>query len=81
MAHFAKIDSNSQVIDIHVIKNEVMTDENGIEKEELGQKFLTELWGGKSTDYIQTSYNESFRKRYGGIGFFYDKDKDEFVEP
>lgn len=81
MAHFVRIDKNSIVVDRHVVNNAVLIDKNGIEKEELGQQFLSNLWGGQPTDYIQTSYNGSFRKVFASLGYFYDKDKDEFIEP
>jgi hypothetical protein len=77
MAHFAKIENNivSQVI---VINNEVITDENGVEQEQLGIDFCKSLFG-KDTNWIQTSYNGSFRGKFAGIGDIYDSDNDEFI--
>ena len=31
--------------------------------------------------WVQTSYNNSFRKQYAGIGFTYDSTKDKFIVP
>ena len=35
----------------------------------------------ESFRWIQTSYNNNFRKNYAGIGFTYDKVKDAFIPP
>jgi hypothetical protein len=32
-------------------------------------------------DWIQTSYNATFRKNYAGIGYTYDPVKDAFISP
>jgi len=79
MAHFAKLELNSRVLEVHVVSNEVLKDENGIEQEALGIEFLAKLF-----DYPfwkQTSYNGSFRKNYAGIGYTYDYDRDAFISP
>jgi len=71
MAHFAKIDNNNIVQEVLVIDNEL---------EHRGEDFLAnELGlGGK---WIQTSYNNNFRKQYAGVGYFYDEINDIFVSP
>ena len=71
MAHFAKIDDNNIVQEVLVIDNEL---------EHRGEDFLAnELGlGGK---WIQTSYNNNFRKQYAGVGYFYDEINDIFVSP
>jgi hypothetical protein len=76
MAHFAKI-KNNEVIDVIVLNNEVIIDENGNESETLGIAFCKSLYG-EDTEWIQTSYNGSFRGRYG-MGCIYDPVLDEFV--
>lgn len=78
MAHFAKINENNFVEQVIVIANEVLLDKNGIEQEALGAAFCQELFGGT---WIQTSYNNSLRGRYAGIGMIYDSVKDEFALP
>jgi hypothetical protein len=47
------------------------------ETEPIGQKFINEVVGLEGK-WIQTSYNNSFRKRYAGIGYIYDKNYDVF---
>jgi hypothetical protein len=56
MAHFAKV-IDGIVVDRHVLNNAVITDENGLEVEMLGQQFLAHLWGGEPSEYVQCSYN------------------------
>jgi len=77
MAHFAELDENNIVLRVTVVANEVLLDENRIEQESLGLEHLKHL-GGR---WIQTSYNNNFRKRYCGIGFIYDEERDAFIAP
>jgi hypothetical protein len=78
MAHFAQLDENNKVLTVVVVNNEDCLDENGIESEQVGSDFCTSLFGGV---WLQTSYNNSIRKQYAGIGFTYDSDADVFVAP
>lgn len=78
MAHFAKLDDNNIVTAVHVVNNDVIT-ENGIESEQKGIDFLTELHG--HTKWKQTSYNSTFRVRYAGIGYVYDEALNAFIPP
>ena len=50
MAHFAKIDSNNDVVDCIVINNEVATSETA------GQEFIANVLKKEGT-WLQTSYN------------------------
>jgi hypothetical protein len=78
MAHFAKLDENNNVLAVHVVNNDVVT-VNGNESEQAGIDFLTELHG--HTLWKQTSYNNTFRKHFAGIGFTYDVSRDAFIPP
>jgi hypothetical protein len=78
MAHFAKLDENNNVLAVHVVNNDVIT-VNGSESEQAGIDFLTELHG--HTLWKQTSYNNTFRKHFAGIGFTYDVSRDAFIPP
>ena len=40
MAHFAKLDENNVVIEVHCVHNNELLDENGIEQEQKGIDFL-----------------------------------------
>jgi|TARA_B110000263_G_C15127786_1_gene427393 hypothetical protein len=79
MAHFAKIDSQDKVIDIYVVNNDVITDGDGNEQEQLGINFLTNLLGPESGWFKQTSYNATFRKNYATIGSNYDRERNAFI--
>jgi len=78
MAHFAKLDDNNVVTEVHVVANRDTSDVNGVEKEYIGQAFLEKLFGG---NWKQTSYNGNIRKNYAGIGYTYNADIDAFVPP
>lgn len=77
MAHFAKLDDDSVVIEVNVVANAAL-DPN--DEEGSGIAFLTE-WSGGYSKWVQTSYNGNFRKQYAGIGYRYDADADVFIAP
>ena len=92
MAHFAKMDDNNVVLEVHLVNNhELVTskdtvDENGnvvvslVESEEKGIAFLT-VWSGGHTNWKQTSYNATFRGKLAGIGDTYDPVTNMFIAP
>jgi len=79
MAHFAQLDDNNVVTQVIVVANEELIFE-GVENETQGVIFCRSLFGN-DTKWVQTSYNGNIRKRYAGIGFTYDADKDAFIAP
>lgn len=71
MAHFAEIDENNIVKRVLVVDNS---------QEHRGEDFLAnEL--GLGGRWIQTSYNNNFRKQYAGVGYTYDSVNDVFISP
>lgn len=78
MAHFAKLNDNNVVLAVHVVNNDVITID-GVESEQAGIDFLTDLHGHPS--WKQTSYNGTIRKNYAGIGYTYDAGRDAFIPP
>ena len=80
MAHFAKLDANDIVEQVIVINNDVILNDNNEEVEQLGIDFCKSLYG-QDTNWVQTSYNNNFRKQYAGIGSKYDRDNNVFVSP
>ena len=79
MAHFAQLDENNVVIQVIVVDNKDITDPHtGQEDEILGIAFCKKLLGG---NWKQTSYNNSMRVRYAGIGYSYNAALDAFVPP
>jgi len=79
MAHFAKLDENNVVLEVHAVHNNELLD-NGVELEAKGVQFLVD-WSGGHANWKQTSYNGKFRKNYAGIGHTYDPTRDAFIEP
>ena len=79
MAHFTKIGVGNIVSSVEVVNNAVLM-KDGKEDEATGIKFLQDLYNNKDT-YIQTSYNNNFRKNYAGIGYIYDETRDAFIAP
>ena len=80
MAHFCKLGVGDIVEQVVVVSNEVITDNDGNEQEQLGVDFLNNLYGTRDV-WKQTSYNGNFRKNFAGIGFKYDQTRDAFIEP
>lgn len=78
MAHFAQLDENNTVVQVIVVHNNELLDENGQESEAKGVAFCQNLFGG---NWIQTSYNGNFRKKYAGYGDTYDHQRDAFISP
>ena len=77
MAHFAELNNNI-VLRVIVVNNNDILDENGNESEQIGKDFCYNLLGG---EWIQTSYNATFRKNYADIGFEYSEEYDGFIPP
>lgn len=80
MAHYARV-VDGRVVEVHVVANDVITDDEGTEHEEWGAQFLADLHGYQVEELIQCSYNANIRGAYPGVGFAYDADLDEFVAP
>ena len=62
MASFAKIDFDGTVLEVVKVNDDVIIDESGNEREDLGQKFLSQLTGYSL--WKKTSFNTS-----GGIHY------------
>ena len=77
MAHYARIGIGNIVIETHVLNNDVLM-KDGVENEQQGVEFLQNLFSNRDL-YIQTSYNNSFRKNYAGKGYSYDSTRDAFI--
>ena len=65
MSHFAKINSNNIVTEV------IVAEQDFINSGAVGDSFL----------WVQTSYNDNFRKNFAGVGDTYDKSKDAFIPP
>jgi hypothetical protein len=78
MAHFVELDANNVVLRGIVVNNAETVDEDDVEKESIGVAFCERLLGGV---WKQTSYHGNIRKRYAGIGYTYDAERDAFITP
>ena len=65
MSHFAEINKDG------VVQRVIVAEQDFINSGAVGDSFL----------WVQTSYNNNFRKQFAGIGFTYDKAKDKFIGP
>lgn len=78
MAHFCEVDENNVVIRVIVIGNDDVKNTNGEEEEAVGQAFCASLFGGR---WLQTSYNNNFRKQMAQTGGSYNEGLDMFILP
>lgn len=79
MAHFAKVNSNKIVEQVIVVSNDDCSGGAFPSSESAGKEFVASI--GLDGEWVQTSYNNNFRKQYAGIGFTYDADADVFIAP
>ena len=80
MAYFAKLGTGNIVEQVISINNSVITDDNGVEQEKLGNDFINKLYNTRDV-WKQTSYNNNIRKNFAGIGYQYDQTRDAFIPP
>ena len=88
MAHFAKLGSNSKVIQVLTLNNGDMLNSDGVEDETVGQQYLERHNNWPAQMWIQTSYNTSggthkdggtpLRGNYACIGYTWDEDNNIF---
>jgi len=88
MAHFAKLGSNSKVIQVLTLDNKDMLNADGVEDESVGQQYLERHNNWPAQMWIQTSYNTRggahknggipLRGNYAGIGMIWDEDNNIF---
>ena len=74
MAHFAKLGTGNIVTSVHVVSNDIATDEK------TGVEFLQNLYKDRAV-WKQTSYNGSIRKNFAGKDYTYDQTRDAFIPP
>lgn len=78
--HYAELNENNEVIYVAYLGNEIITDENGNEVEELGIQHL-HTHHGDHRKWVRTSYRGNFRNKYAGLGDSYREDIDMFISP
>ena len=65
MSHFAKIEKDNIVTEV------IVAEQSFINSGSVGDSFL----------WVQTSYNNNFRKQFAGVKYTYDTVNDVFVKP
>jgi hypothetical protein len=82
MAHFAELDSNNKVLRVVTACNQEIANNGGELSEQAAEHFKTICpLSENGVKWVQTSYNNNFRKQYAGINFTYDPVKDIFIGP
>ena len=80
MAYFAQVDDDGTVMQVISVSNADAPDPATEHSEPLGQAFIANVLGLPG-EWLQTSYNNNFRKQYCGPGYRYDSDADVFIAP
>jgi len=81
MAHFAEIDSNNIVLRVVVIDNNDVNANGGDQSVGAEEKVKSIVPFTTGIRWVQTSYNNNFRKQYAGIGYTFDSTKNKFITP
>jgi len=76
MAHFAQINEQNMVTEVLVIGNPQVDDLPFPESEPVGQAFIASC--GITGQWLQTSYNASFRNIFAGPGDYFDASIGEY---
>ena len=80
MAHFAELDKNNKVLRVVVACNQDIADNGGEQSEQAAEHFKNVCpFFSSGVKWVQTSYNDNFRKQYAGIGMVYDPVKNKFL--
>ena len=77
MAHFAKLDENNKVLEVHFVANDDLENKDYPESEALGITKLTNDTG--YSNWKQTSFNSNFRGHFAQEGYTYDNASDTFI--
>ena len=82
MAHYAELDINNKVIRVLTACNQNIATHGGELSEEAANYFGTYTpFSENGVKWVQTSYNNNFRKQYAGIGHTFDSTKNKFISP
>ena len=82
MAHFAELDLNNKVLRVVVACNQDIANNGGEQSEQAAEHFKKVCpFSEKGVKWVQTSYNNNFRKQYAGIGYTFDSTKNKFISP
>lgn len=80
MASYAQLDSQNKIIRVLKIDNELITNEDGSENEQLGET-LCRQFTGENSRFIKTSATASIRRIFASVDGYYIEQYDEFAPP
>ena len=81
MAYFAKLNNGTVERVISVSNSDLGEPASSFpQTEQAGREFISNILCLEG-EWLQTSYNASFRRNYAGIGFSYDHGRDAFIPP
>lgn len=69
MSHFAELNEANEVVRVIIGDNDLPNE---------GYDWVVENLGGR---WVQTSYNNNFRKRFAAVGMTYSEELDAFIPP
>jgi hypothetical protein len=81
MAHFAEVNSYGLVLRVVVIDNNDVNANGGDQSVGAEEKVKSIVPFTTGSRWVQTSYNNNFRKQYAGIGYTFDSTKNKFIAP
>ena len=82
MAYFAELNKDNKVLRVVAASNQDIITHGGEESEQAAQFFETVCpLSQNGVKWVQTSYNNNFRKQYAGENFSYDENKNIFIRP
>lgn len=82
MGHFAELDKDNKVLQVLKACNQDIVNNGGELSEQAAKHFETVCsFSQNGVKWVQTSYNNNFRKQYAGIGYTFDPIKNKFIQP
>jgi hypothetical protein len=80
MAHFAELDINNKVLRVVVACNQDIANNGGEQSTQAAEHFKTVCpLSENGVKWIQTSYNNNFRKQCANTNMYYDENKNKFI--
>ena len=83
MAYFAKLDSNNKILAVLKADNQDILNNGGEQSEQAAKYFEKTVplnFPPVGVKYVQTSFNNNFRKMFANVGGSYDPNLDMFIE-
>ena len=82
MAHFAELDNNNKVLRVLVF-DDADVEANGGDQSESAATFCETIvpFSETGVKWVQTSFNNNFRKQYASKGFTYNPTQNVFIKP